>query len=95
MIALWLSCWACRLAQLPSIGLRDKRRGLSCLRCFGRPLGGADLADCIAVNDARRAYGELSSLKRQNAELRRQLASLESEICSNQVAANATFFRLG
>jgi hypothetical protein len=56
---------------------------------------GTDLADCIAVNDARRAYGELSSLKRQNAELRRQLASLESELCSNQVAANATFFRLG
>ena len=67
MIALWLSCWACRLAQLPSIGLRDKRRGPVMFALFWETPWGTDLADCIAVNDARRAYGELSSLKRQNA----------------------------
>lgn len=53
---------------------------------------GIDLADCIATNDARRAFGEARQLERQNAELRRRIALLEKELASHQVASNAPFY---
>jgi len=55
---------------------------------------GTDLADSIAVNDARRAYSEARSLERQNAELRRQVEVLERELSSAPGAANASFFQV-
>jgi len=56
---------------------------------------GASAADCIAVNDARRAYSEARSFERQNTELRRQITLLERELAGYQRAANSSFFQVG
>lgn len=54
---------------------------------------GTDLADCIAVNDARIAYSQLRCIERKNEELKRRVLALERELSSHQRAANASFFR--
>ena len=56
---------------------------------------GTDLADSIAVNDARRAYSEARSLERQNIELRRRISILERELSTASRAANSSFFLVG